>query len=103
MNFVPARTVYLDKIEIAALQMTQFVPPLHTSVLALEIGQSARVNVLLNSAIALKLLEMGCLPGKEITLLNVTSLGGPVLIKVGEQRIALRREEAAHILIDDKH
>ena len=82
--------------------MTRSVPPFNRSVLALNIGQTATVSLLLNSPISLKLLEMGCIPGKEVCLLSMMSLGGPLRIKVGDQCFALRRDEAEHIIIEDK-
>ena len=49
--------------------------------------------------IPLKLLEMGCLPGAEVTLLQKAPLKDPLYICVGESHLAIRKETASLILI----
>ena len=51
-------------------------------------------------SIPLKLIEMGCLPGNEITLVQTTPFNGPLYITINESNIAIRKNTAAHILID---
>ena len=50
---------------------------------------------------ALKLLEMGCVPGQRVRLRSRAPLGGPVTVVVGddEYTLSLRQEEAATILL----
>ena len=45
--------------------------------------------------IPLKLLEMGCLPGNKITLLQVAPLGDPLYFNVNDSHVAIRLETAS--------
>ena len=49
--------------------------------------------------IPLKLLEMGCLPGAEVELLQIAPLNDPLYICVNDSHLAIRRETAAKIQI----
>lgn len=49
--------------------------------------------------IPLKLLEMGCLPGAEITLVQIAPLNDPLYISVNGSHLAIRRETAEKIAI----
>lgn len=51
-------------------------------------------------AIPLKLLEMGCLPGNTVELLQVAPLGDPIYINVNDSHVAIRMETARAIGID---
>lgn len=51
-----------------------------------------------------KLLELGCLPGNVVTLVQVAPLNDPLYINVNGSHIAIRRAMAQHIaleLLDD--
>lgn len=47
-----------------------------------------------------KLLEYGIVPGAVITILNRAPLNGPIYIALDSQRIAIRKKEAAHIILE---
>ena len=49
--------------------------------------------------IPLKLLEMGCLPGAEVELLQVAPLKDPLYICVNGSHLAIRKETAIQIKI----
>lgn len=49
-----------------------------------------------------RLLEMGLVPGTEVTVVNVAPLGDPLFIEVRGSRWSLRRDEAAEILVNDE-
>ena len=51
------------------------------------------------SLIPLKLLEMGCLPGAEVELLQVAPLKDPLYICVNGSHLAIRKETAVQIKI----
>ncbi|MCU0338410.1 MAG: ferrous iron transport protein A [Spirosomaceae bacterium] len=63
----------------------------------LKIGESAYIKAFLQPDLSLKLLEMGCLPGEEVTLDFVAPLGDPIGIQVNGYCLAMRREEAATV------
>jgi ferrous iron transport protein A len=73
---------------------------LKTSLLALKKGQKALITDLDIDAIPLKLLEMGCLPGNSIELLQVAPLGDPIYINVNDSHVAIRKETARAISVD---
>ena len=49
--------------------------------------------------IPLKLLEMGCLPGAEVQLVQVAPLKDPLYICVNGSHLAIRKETASNIQI----
>ena len=66
---------------------------------ALKIGESATITAVNLDEIPLKLLEMGCLPGNKITLLQVAPLGDPLYFNVNDSHVAIRIETAREISI----
>jgi ferrous iron transport protein A len=44
-----------------------------------------------------RLMEMGLVPGTEVTIVNVAPLGDPLEIEVRTCRLSIRRAEAAQI------
>ncbi len=69
--------------------------PLHTSALV-ESVQELHAN----DAIARRLQELGFVKGEDVRLVARGPVGGePLLVQVGFTRFALRRAEAARILI----
>ena len=71
------------------------------SVADLKIGEHATIQSFNNELMSLKLLEMGCLPGAEICLHSKAPLGDPICLRVAGYCLALRKSEAATILIDN--
>jgi Fe2+ transport system protein FeoA len=68
----------------------------------LEVGQAGRVvRVVGSDEIGRRILEMGVTPGVEIRRLGAAPLGDPLEFEVRGYRLSLRRNEAAHIEIND--
>jgi ferrous iron transport protein A len=65
----------------------------------LKIGESGIIEDFSLEFIPLSLLEMGCLPGKEVKLLQVAPLKDPLYIKVNGSHLAIRIEMAQQIKI----
>jgi ferrous iron transport protein A len=65
----------------------------------LKIGETGIIENFCLDVIPLCLLEMGCLPGKEVRLLQVAPLKDPLYIKVNGSHIAIRKEMASQINI----
>ncbi|MFT4031620.1 MAG: FeoA family protein [Siphonobacter sp.] len=62
----------------------------------LKIGEKGIIAGFRDSTLALKLLEMGCLPGTEIKLTAIAPLGDPICLQIGEDYVlSLRKDEAA--------
>jgi len=73
---------------------------LKTTLAALKKGQKAIITGFNIDAIPLKLLEMGCLPGNEVQLLQVAPFGDPIYIDVNDSHVAIRKETAAEIDVE---
>jgi ferrous iron transport protein A len=69
------------------------------SVRDLKIGERATIERLKDPEMALKLLEMGCIPGTEVRLNSIAPLGCPITIIVDGYTLSLRLEEADTILL----
>ncbi|MEN7546372.1 FeoA family protein [Rapidithrix thailandica] len=66
----------------------------------LQEGESSKVSGFVDQEIAVKLLEMGLLPGCSIKLLRTAPFGCPLYLKVNQNYLALRRKEAANIILE---
>lgn len=63
-------------------------------------GERAIIIDVMTDEVPLKLLEMGCLPGNEVRLLQLAPFADPMYIDVNGCHMAIRRETALHILIE---
>ena len=66
----------------------------------LKLGQKGIIKSFGNQEIHLKLMEMGCLPGEEISMEQIAPLGDPVSVSVAGYILSLRLDEADHIIVD---
>jgi ferrous iron transport protein A len=65
-------------------------------------GQQAQVTKVNGDILALKLFEMGVLPGELVMLEHIAPFGDPISISIGESKLCLRLEDAAHVEIELK-
>ena len=65
----------------------------------LEVGKKGIVKEFTDLEMSVKLMEMGCLPGEEISVTRVAPLGDPIAIKVSGYMLSLRKREAATIIL----
>ena len=72
---------------------------MNKTVTDLEIGEKGIIEQVCLNSIPLKLLEMGCMPGQEIELVQVAPLNDPLYIIVNGSHLAIRREVAKLIQI----
>jgi len=54
-----------------------------------------------DDSLSVKLIEMGCLPGTEVSVDLVAPFGDPIAIGVSGYCLSLRKSEAACIMIED--
>lgn len=71
-----------------------------TKLSQLKPGQRAIIKHFDNQEIHLKLMEMGCLPGEEVTVEQRAPLGDPVSISIAGYTLSLRLNEADHIIVN---
>lgn len=62
-------------------------------------GMVAEVTHVKGDVLALKLFEMGMLPGEQVTLENIAPFGDPIAVQVGGAKLCLRLEDAASVEI----
>jgi len=72
---------------------------MNTKLSQLKPGQRAIIKHFNNQEIHLKLMEMGCLPGEEITVEQKAPLGDPVSVSVAGYILSLRIAEADEIIV----
>ena len=66
----------------------------------LKNGQRGVIREFQHDMLPIKLLELGCLPGNEVELVQVAPLNDPLYINVNGSHIAIRRALAQQIEID---
>ncbi|WP_272150466.1 FeoA family protein [Tenacibaculum aiptasiae] len=69
------------------------------SIATLQIGERGIISEESLDVIPLKLLEMGCLPGTEVQLLQIAPLKDPIYICVNGSHLAIRKETASQIIV----
>ncbi|SNY95255.1 FeoA family protein [Flagellimonas pacifica] len=70
------------------------------TVAELEHGQKGVIKEFSDNILPIKLLELGCLPGNMVELVQVAPLKDPIYINVNGSHIAIRRSLAKQIEID---
>ena len=65
----------------------------------LALGQRAIIKSIKTDFLPLKLIEMGCLPGNEISLLYLAPFQDPMYLKIDEAHLAIRKEVACYIMV----
>tara|TARA_B100001059_G_scaffold42834_1_gene34679 strand:+ start:14842 stop:15075 length:234 start_codon:yes stop_codon:yes gene_type:complete len=65
----------------------------------LALGQRAIIKSIKTDFLPLKLIEMGCLPGNEISLLYLAPFQDPMYLKIDEAHLAIRKEVARYIMV----
>ncbi|WP_295834595.1 FeoA family protein [uncultured Winogradskyella sp.] len=73
---------------------------MHLTLAELKRGQNAIITDVSSKKIPLKLLEMGCLPGNSVELVQVAPFSDPMYLNINGTHLAIRKETAIHILIE---
>jgi|TARA_R100001369_G_scaffold27484_3_gene49537 ferrous iron transport protein A len=66
----------------------------------LKRGQRGIIIDVSSVHIPLKLLEMGCLPGNSVELVQVAPFADPMYLNINGSHLAIRKETAIHIQIE---
>jgi len=72
---------------------------LSTSIANLRVGERGVIEEISFDKIPLSLLEMGCMPGEKVELIQKAPLKDPLYIRVNGSHLAIRTETASQILI----
>ena len=70
-----------------------------STIASLDIGEMGYISEESLDVIPLKLLEMSCLPGAEVRLVQIVLLKDSIYICVNGSHLAIRKETAAKIKI----
>ncbi len=73
---------------------------METTVAHLKRGQRGIIKEFTEDLLPIKLLELGCLPGNMVELVQVAPFKDPIYINVNGSHIAIRREMAVHIALE---
>ena len=73
---------------------------MQTTIANLKKGERAFITNFDVEAIPLKLLEMGCLPGNIVELLQIAPFGDPLYLNINGSHLAIRIETACEIEVD---
>ena len=66
----------------------------------LKKGEKGTITDSSSEDIPLKLLEMGCLPGNSVHLLQLAPFSDPMYLNVNDSFLAIRKETASLIVIE---
>jgi ferrous iron transport protein A len=73
---------------------------LRTTINSLKKGEKAIIKDFDIDTIPLKLLEMGCLPGNLVELLQIAPFGDPLYLNINGSHLAIRIETAKEIEVE---
>lgn len=71
-----------------------------TTIHSLKKGEKAIIKDFDIDIVPLKLLEMGCLPGNMVELLQIAPFGDPLYLNVNGSHVAIRVETAREIEVE---
>ena len=71
-----------------------------TTLADLKKGETAVIIDVSSIEIPLKLLEMGCLPGNNVQLVQIAPFSDPMYLNINGSHLAIRKETAIHVLIE---
>ncbi|MGC6470641.1 MAG: FeoA family protein [Flavobacteriales bacterium] len=67
----------------------------------LDLGKEAVIDSFSDKDLALKLMEMGCLPGEKILIERKAPLGDPITISISGHLLSMRKSEAQTVLVNE--
>ena len=73
---------------------------MRTTIHSLKKGDKAIIKDFDIDIVPLKLLEMGCLPGNSVELLQVAPFGDPLYLNINGSHVAIRVETAREIEVE---
>ena len=73
---------------------------MQTTINSLKKGQKAMIKDFDIDTVPLKLLEMGCLPGNLVELLQIAPFGDPLYLNINGSHVAIRVETAREIEVE---
>ncbi len=75
---------------------------MQTTIDTLQKGQKAVILSFDDAIIPLKLIEMGCMEGNFVEVIQIAPLGDPIFLSVNDTNLAIRKEMASRIFVEIK-
>lgn len=73
---------------------------MNTTIADLKRGETAIIKQFDGIDVPLKLLEMGCLPGNRVTMMQSAPFKDPIYLDINGTHLAIRRETAVTIRVE---
>jgi ferrous iron transport protein A len=73
---------------------------LQTTIDTLQKGQKATIISFDETEIPLKLIEMGCMEGNFVEVMQIAPLGDPIFLSINDTNLAIRKEMASRIFVE---
>lgn len=70
------------------------------TIATLKKGERAIIKEFSIDSVPLKLLEMGCLPGNEVSLVQLAPFSDPLYLNINGSHLAIRKEIATQIEVE---
>ena len=70
------------------------------TIATLKKGERAIIKEFSIDRVPLKLLEMGCLPGNEVSLVQLAPFSDPLYLNINGSHLAIRKEIATQIEVE---
>lgn len=70
------------------------------TIATLKKGERAVIKEFSIDLVPLKLLEMGCLPGNEVSLVQLAPFSDPLYLNINGSHLAIRKEIATQIEVE---
>ncbi len=73
---------------------------MQTTIDTLQKGQKATIISFDETEIPLKLIEMGCMEGNFVEVIQIAPLGDPIFLSINDTNLAIRKEMASRIFVE---
>lgn len=73
---------------------------MQTTIDTLQKGQKATIISFDETEIPLKLIEMGCMEGNFVEVMQIAPLGDPIFLSINDTNLAIRKEMASRIFVE---
>ncbi|WP_439553295.1 FeoA family protein [Flavobacterium macrobrachii] len=73
---------------------------MQTTIDTLQKGQKAVILSFDDAIIPLKLIEMGCMEGNFVEVIQIAPLGDPIFLSINDTNLAIRKEMASRIFVE---
>ncbi|MEM6343237.1 MAG: FeoA family protein [Bacteroidota bacterium] len=66
----------------------------------MQTGEKGKIIRVESEEIQIALMKLGILPGDQFWISNIAPLGDPIAITINRTKVALRRQDANHVIVE---